>query len=782
MKETGYLPQDYKFDMKDADEIQNIVYNMMTYVNPSIQAVSVGDSDQYVSKFEEYAKGTNSSVKVDFIKYLSDYSACLNGADPQMCNENITTDQKEVGYYTAGKQHEFDVKTTVDMVIGTTELVGAVQVTGVLYKIGVRSLLTNGVGIAVEDVAQSTVNAAMSDIAESSVGNLSRAEIVTIATNRGMNVEAANSFATLLNRTVETRGISSVQRLIIEARASGATGSKLEEIVAKTLGVTVDDAKAVTGWDDAINLATVLTKNNPTHSDVITLLTNQSEKAIAAALCADTIVPTKDKGINEGVAVVQSGLCQENLINSEVAAAPLPAKVHVANGQNDLTIAFTDPNVISVQYTGVVYASLGEYPSNMSKVTSSDSNVNASGNSGMVTISQNIPTKDAKVVYVDGKSYLSYVISGSNLNLTQYYIPLSDSQKANLNASVIQVSNNLFPMQKVYAADKTILLSNDPSDVLPSVAKISETQYLIETGRTVGGTELYSIPQQASVYIALTPIDNFDLTIASDKFLLSPGENIIEIGYKVGSNGVKYMNDSFVQLKNSDVNPKSTTLSIKTFNDLNENGVLDSGETVTQIPGVQILINVNQQHSYEYKLTSGWNLVSFPFVANGIKASDLLSFIAKQGGYATTVSKFQDGKWVSYKIRGGEVFSDEDFKIESGKGYMIKVLTPVKLTLAGENLIKPQALNFNTGWNLVGVNGSSKKYTAESLIDSIISDSKDAINPVNVTKWSANQTYTGLQKEKDSSGVEQVYGNDFAIDEKTGYFVRIKSGEGEWKP
>ena len=102
--------------------------------------------------------------------------------------------------------------------------------------------------------------------------------------------------------------------------------------------------------------------------------------------------------------------------------------------------------------------------------------------------------------------------------------------------------------------------------------------------------------------------------------------------------------------------------------------------------------------------------------------------------------------------------------------------------MSGYKLKEPAGVAFDTpGWHLVGVNGASTEYTAESLLDSI--DTVETLDADNVTKWGVGLAkYEGLQKESDTSDTMQVYGFDYPIRSTEGYFVRIVEGSGTWTP
>ncbi|HOV29776.1 MAG TPA: hypothetical protein PLD77_01725, partial [Candidatus Dojkabacteria bacterium] len=75
------------------------------------------------------------------------------------------------------------------------------------------------------------------------------------------------------------------------------------------------------------------------------------------------------------------------------------------------------------------------------------------------------------------------------------------------------------------------------------------------------------------------------------------------------------------------------------------------------------------------------------------------------------------------------------------------------------------------GWNLVGIHGYSKVYTARSLLNSI--NKVEGLTANNISWWPTSKgKYEGLQL---SDGKE--YGFDFPISPNNGYFIRINKFE-----
>ena len=142
-----------------------------------------------------------------------------------------------------------------------------------------------------------------------------------------------------------------------------------------------------------------------------------------------------------------------------------------------------------------------------------------------------------------------------------------------------------------------------------------------------------------------------------------------------------------------------------------------------------------------------------------------------------------DSGWKIVGVNGGE-FDTNNFNIVPGKGYLIKMKRDTTVTFSGKEIIYESdsdsaPINFNPGWNLVGLYGTNtKSYTAESLIDGINGYSEAEITADNVTRWPVELgRYQGLQKEEG-----EVYGFDFPLVFSEAYFVRVVDGGGIWQP
>jgi len=200
------------------------------------------------------------------------------------------------------------------------------------------------------------------------------------------------------------------------------------------------------------------------------------------------------------------------------------------------------------------------------------------------------------------------------------------------------------------------------------------------------------------------------------------------------------------------------------YYDTNGNKKFDLGERITDPPeNYQELIET--QPAKTYKLTTGWHMISVPLQIPDFTASKLLYEITKAEGYATTVAKYEGGKWKSYKIRGDQVFSDEDFMIEPGVGYMVKILDPAVLTLSGEVPKDPAEMDLSSGWNLVGFDPGQNGWDSAELLKILRQDGIDADI---ISEWE-NGRYNHYIRRG-----ENVYGWEFEIWSTKGYFIRVK--------
>jgi hypothetical protein len=132
------------------------------------------------------------------------------------------------------------------------------------------------------------------------------------------------------------------------------------------------------------------------------------------------------------------------------------------------------------------------------------------------------------------------------------------------------------------------------------------------------------------------------------------------------------------------------------------------------------------------------------------------------------VAHYEGGRWskgISCEIGGG--CNGTDFSLTPGRGYVIKAREDSEVVLPGYQITSPVPVPFSSGWNLVGVHGYPRAYSARSFIESI--NRLEGLTSDNVSWWSSSVSrYEGIQV---TDGIQ--YGIDFPINPSNGYFVRI---------
>ncbi len=184
-------------------------------------------------------------------------------------------------------------------------------------------------------------------------------------------------------------------------------------------------------------------------------------------------------------------------------------------------------------------------------------------------------------------------------------------------------------------------------------------------------------------------------------------------------------------------------------------------------------ITYDQESSaQQYEIKKGINIVSFDFVPvstdlGAYTAEDVIKQAFKDNVSIQYISTFDGGRWNSGYSCSSDTCTGDNFTIIPGKGYLIYATDKGSITIPGYNLASSIPVAFSAGWNLVGVHGYTKAYTARSFMDSI--NKVSGLTADNVSWWPTSKSkYEGLSLEE---GVQ--YGTDFAMSSTNGYFVRI---------
>lgn len=286
---------------------------------------------------------------------------------------------------------------------------------------------------------------------------------------------------------------------------------------------------------------------------------------------------------------------------------------------------------------------------------------------------------------------------------------------------------------------------------LPASGYQAGNDYVLVTGSD--GIVFADLPK-GNYSVKISPIDGVDIASPTTVEIPFGPVPIINIGVSKGSGQIKAVTNKTTVTADKAI--------FRVYHDGNNNGVKDVKEQFLPWSGVKINLT---KMSVERKihLVEGWTSVAFPVVPGNIKtASDLILEIIRQGGYATTVARFENGAWEEFVMRGSARFGT-DFSIEPGRGYMIRNHLETDVAAYGPELTSKPALKLKAGYNFVGV-VSQKKYTA-----SLVTNQAEVVKTV--TEYESGLLRPFVKDDGKS------YGKDFTINEVKGYFFRAKKDE-----
>lgn len=219
------------------------------------------------------------------------------------------------------------------------------------------------------------------------------------------------------------------------------------------------------------------------------------------------------------------------------------------------------------------------------------------------------------------------------------------------------------------------------------------------------------------------------------------------------------------QFAERDIVVEDNSVQVKIFKDENKNGIKDEGEIYLED---LIQFNVSKDPNTEvYRLETGWNLIHVPIIIDNrnFKASELIADWNSDGAKITQVAKYENGKFKIYTEReSGNTYS-EDFNILPGEGiFVLNREVSVKVDLEGKIVEEGTPVRVVNGWNLIGLVPTSKDYTSEVLLNSMI---EQGVNTNAVSKYS-NSSYQTVVLDHSI-----LYGNNYRINKTKGLFVRV---------
>lgn len=295
----------------------------------------------------------------------------------------------------------------------------------------------------------------------------------------------------------------------------------------------------------------------------------------------------------------------------------------------------------------------------------------------------------------------------------------------------------------------------------PSVVQTPEG-YVFTTGETgsvsgkvENGDYIVKIPNYKQINVAF-----------SQKIEVRNGDQVLPIGIAYSKTAGKHVPQKSSQLKISAYAANNDqSLKVLAYYDQHENGKWDNTERPIPWAGVQVKLEKVDKTKL-VNLNSGWNLITLTAIpATPLTASSLLSQIAKQGGYATSVANLEDGKWQTYVQRGDKSYSGQDFPLIPGKAYFIKNLKKSVLIFEGQDFAAPVKLDLEEGWNTVGLPKTSQGYTINKLIDKL--NSEGAVADA-ASRWESGLWDSFVKKN------QEKYGEDFVIEANRGYIIKVE--------
>ena len=339
-----------------------------------------------------------------------------------------------------------------------------------------------------------------------------------------------------------------------------------------------------------------------------------------------------------------------------------------------------------------------------------------------------------------GKSYATIPTSGYQLALK--FSELAKISKDNLDQktfeSVISRSDSIKP-EGFKVGNKSILATGDKGNV---VAEVEPGQYRLDV-RTVPTVEFTGVPNE--------------VTVSKNKGAL------ILVGVKpkkIVQKQAGLIQAVYAQEQQSTPQAIPTNdgkLTIQIYSDGNGNGKRDLSEEI--LPWAGLTITATQTKSTgEIELLSGWNLVGFSSLPEGIvSASGLIKTINSKGGQVTTISALDNGSWKEYVLRGDQSFG-QDFKIELGKGFFIKNYKRITWQFDGKSAASGE-LSLNPGWNLVAIPPIQKGLHADNLFD------PDPVQDSLVEWFDSGLWYAILRKH------HEIYGENTKLEPYLGYLI-----------
>ena len=161
-------------------------------------------------------------------------------------------------------------------------------------------------------------------------------------------------------------------------------------------------------------------------------------------------------------------------------------------------------------------------------------------------------------------------------------------------------------------------------------------------------------------------------------------------------------------------------------------------------------------------LQTGWNLVALQVTpASPVTAMALCSSLdATVAGSAYEIDRWENSGWEGHRCG----VPANNFTLEPGRGYFIRVTKPVTWSVGGTRIITPPSLSLGTGWNLVGVGAVAPGTVSAPSGCTAMDGTAGTGTVVELDRWEAGAW------EGHRCGLPV---NAFTLQAGRGYFVRL---------
>lgn len=211
----------------------------------------------------------------------------------------------------------------------------------------------------------------------------------------------------------------------------------------------------------------------------------------------------------------------------------------------------------------------------------------------------------------------------------------------------------------------------------------------------------------------------------------------------------------------------NNTKTVKFFIDENSDGIKQSNEKY--LPADTSIVSASLNY-FDYTFTQGWNPISFNFSPSEFATAEgFIKYLNTNGIDARALVKYSNGQFVNFVMDDeGNSYAD-NFNLQANEGYFVRVNEHGGNVRILGNLIEQNTISLNNGWNLVTIANSAVS-DAENFIEKCIAGMIEC----NALADYKSGLYEILVKD---SGT--YFGNNFPLDQKKSYFVRVAKNGGK---